>query len=178
MLRFPRCDEEHARALQASMSHGPVGRFTRRVAKVFGIVGVVIFGMHARAGDGLVFATMQALPWLGLAGLWLRALGRLPFRVYLGMVRKGSKQHAGDEIRTLSAQGFFAASPDGSRFLPWSAIDSVVETPEFILFYAASGPAHFIPKHAIALEDILPLRELLQIAFSTRSSRLLLADQG
>ena len=79
----------------------------------------------------------------------------------------------GEAIRvcTFSDAGY---TPGGrwSNPIPWSKIQQVQETKNFILIPALSDGWTYIPKHALAESDLTRLRTLLRAQFQNRPKRL------
>ncbi len=105
----------------------------------------------SRHHASIALAIAEWAPYTVFLMLWGFAL--IPFSQWIA-ARRHMKVPAirGEWTFEIRSEGLTARGPMTTTTVSWDAIERVVETPEFLLFYYAKNCAYFLPTHAIATE--------------------------
>ena len=161
---------EHYRATRA------VTRFTPARYFVWGFTALAL-GMLAwnvlpywdEAEPSTLFAS--ALPWLLIGVFWV---------VFIPVLQRRSarKLHErdvsvqGPQERALDATGFHSRGNGVALDVPWHAMARAVETEQFFLFFYNKQCAYYLPKRALAPEQVIKARALTRDALADRAQLL------
>ena len=74
---------------------------------------------------------------------------------------------------TFDDAGIRASSLPGAVEIRWEAVQQVVETSEFLIFYWTAQVAHYLPKRAVPASDLPALRDVVRSKIASGRVHLL-----
>jgi hypothetical protein len=171
-LSFPYSPIEHAKALENGRGQRMLLSFFRWAGAGFAMVGLATIPIGLAGNESLGPVLKDALAFVALGSFWYAGAPMI-----LRKLRERElKKEAGAEGRAFETQTFdvegFRPTSRWSTAIPWSDVESVVETEQHFLFYATSEGPFYLPKDAIPATVARDLRELLQRAFRDRPEDL------
>ena len=121
----------------------------------------------APPGTSVTDVLVQALPWVVIGVVWLVLIPLLQRRAARRLQATDASVQ-GPQERWVDEAGYHA-NGNGVRIdVPWHALERVVESPRFFLFYYTKHYAYYIPKRALDSGEIVELRDLIRVGAGGR----------
>jgi hypothetical protein len=134
---------------------------TRWLARAFAVLAIVFVALNIRAtwGQSPAYVVVNALPWLFLGIFWLTLV---PLMHWWAAKRLPARDASvrGPQTRTIDAEGYHSRGNNVALDIPWHAMVRAVETRAFFLFFYNKQCAYYLPKRALAEEQIHAVRAL------------------
>lgn len=140
---------------------------------VFIGVPALVFAGLLIAGHDISCPSVLGLPaWLALllGPLYVFLFLPLCHALNVWQMRRKNVPIHGALTWTVTTEGFESRGGTFDVRIRWDAINRIVETKEFFLFYIAATTAHFIPKAcAVSAEDLTTARTIIKDALGDRA---------
>jgi hypothetical protein len=171
-LSFPYSPLEHAKALEKGRGQRRLLAFLRWAGAGFALVGLATIPIGLAGNESLGPALKDALAFVALGTFWHAGAPMILRKLRERELKKEADAEGRFfETQTFEVEGFRPTSR-WSTAIPWSDVESVVETGQHFLFHATSEGPFYLPKDAIPATDAYELRELLERAFRDRPNDL------
>lgn len=152
--------DEHIRASRAVLALSPL-RWVNR-AFVTLAVSLLLWRIYAGVAQDLSVGEMLIgiAPWAIIATVWLLLIPYLQFRAARNVARTDPSVR-GKQIRRVDDDGYHSEGNGISFNIPWHAMPTVRETPEFFLFYYNKNCAYYLGKARLSAEQLASVRTLI-----------------
>jgi hypothetical protein len=124
---------------------------------VFTVLPLALAGVLALVGGTIGSILVLVLAAAANVAFWNYRIPSLAVR----SARKGLPAPDGPFTWVVDESGCRWDGPNGALTLRWSGIVTVRETADVFLLFVSANSAHFLPKRAVAAEDVPRLRALL-----------------
>jgi len=134
------------------------------------ITGLSLFVAYSNAEEP-VWARVALWPWLFFP---LLSLAGIPLLTRWQLLRavKANPRLSGEMVRIVSAEGLESRDAGTAARFEWRAVQRVVTTDEFYLFFYTKKCAYFLPRRLVSAEEHTQLHALLRDHLDARLLQL------